>query len=162
VNRRILLTWAVLSFSFGSLFGFSISNWVKGYINSGNNKKSEYLNEQRTFSYEAQEEVKQVAHELLNNRVQKADTLNVNLFSKWLLEFYRDAKMSDPRIYANYIQSVDPVDYADIIGIVLLTSDTARVFVDQGKEEDSSINVYRFIKEQSGWRFDNYEFKSDI
>ena len=70
--------------------------------------------------------------------------------------------MSDPKIYANYIQSVDPVAFVDIVGVVLLSSDTARVFVDQGKEQESSIIAHRFVKEPSGWKFDDYEFQNDI
>ncbi len=121
------------------------------------------LSKQRSnLENHAMADVTKVAQQFIRNRISHADSLNYGMFSNSMIDFHRASGMPDPSAYSRYIQSVDPLDSAELLGVVLLDQDRARVFVGQVKGQDFSIVVYKFIKQATEWKFNGYEFDYDF
>ena len=134
--------WMVLGIAIGLIVGISLSKL---------SKKPEHFNSNYKEAFD-------IVQQFVKNRILHSDTSNFRLFSKSSLEKWGTAGITDAVTWASYIQIADPIDTAEIAGIVLRERDTARVFVGQSKGDNFVVKVYQFIKELKEWKFSGYEF----
>ncbi len=152
-SRARILIQMLISFFVGILIGVYASRLSSPAVNK-------VIDKSANFTEKDEYEIKKVANQFLENRISRLDTLNYSIFSDSMLKINEASGFPGPVAYAKYIQSVYPLDFAEVIGIVLLNGDSARAFVkDYGK--DTSIVIYNFIRQSSGWKFNGYVFSHD-
>lgn len=103
-------------------------------------------------------EIKRITRQFIANMVQKADTLNYILLTDSLRkEFIYGAIQEDSlkNVFEMWIPEYH-LDSAHILGVSLLSSDSAEVFVRQfdflHQNQDTNLVTYRFIKETEKWK----------
>ncbi len=150
------LVWLLMGFVAGSGFGILAGNYLSHVKSSTTYKKTAVAKDQKDT------ELEKAAKNFLMHYIAHADSINYLLFSKYMIERYKSLGAFDPISYANLVNIEPRPDSAEILGIVTLAPESARVFVgmDWFRQTDAFyIKALGFVKELNGWKFNGFDYE---